>query len=94
MARQHRGSESKRLLAEFGARVREVREERGLSQATVAKQIGLTRSSIWNIEHGLNDVGIPVLLALSVALGVNVRRLLPKFEASDNDNDLANASGE
>ena len=61
---------------EFGARVRAARGDR-LSQAQLARQVGMSRGSIANIETGRQHVPLHMILVLARELGVDPRSLLP-----------------
>jgi transcriptional regulator with XRE-family HTH domain len=63
--------------AEFGTRVRRARQAQGRSQAALAAAVGLTRSSIANIETGRQRPPVHVALLIAGALGVRVDQLLP-----------------
>lgn len=64
----------------FGQRVRTVREASGLSQAELAGLIGLGRTSVTNIERGIQRPPLPVLVRLGKALGVSTDQLLGEVE--------------
>lgn len=58
------------LYQEFGRRLRELREKAGLTQDQIAKAIGLTRTSVTNIEAGRQSVDLATLYSLADALDV------------------------
>lgn len=61
----------------FGRRVGEIRRVRGLSQAELAKRIGVDRTTLNKIENGSRaDVSISQLFAFAEALGVAPVHLL------------------
>lgn len=60
----------------LGARVRTVRERRGVSQRQLALMSGTSRSYLWKLETGQADVGIDVLCRIARALDVPVRELI------------------
>lgn len=62
---------------EFGQRVKNVRTNRGLTQAELAAQLGLTRSSIANLESGRQRIHVHHLSRLMVVLQVGSDDLLP-----------------
>jgi transcriptional regulator with XRE-family HTH domain len=68
----------RRLCADFGARVRTVREKAGLTPKELAGFVGLSRSSIANLEAGRQRVPIHIVWCLADALGVSVAELLPE----------------
>ncbi|MBM3986005.1 MAG: ImmA/IrrE family metallo-endopeptidase [Planctomycetes bacterium] len=58
--------------AMLGGRVRALRKARNLSQADLARQLGISASYLNLIEHNQRPVTVPVLLKLSDALGADV----------------------
>ena len=60
----------------FGARIRELRKESGLSQEKLALKAGLDRTYIPSIEKGERNVSIQVIWKLSKALDVKLSRLM------------------
>jgi|SRR5215510_7677916 len=67
-----------RLYKLFGQKVKKIRERKKLSQAVVAKEVGLSRTSITNIERGHQHVSLHLLYELSRVLGVEIVELLPE----------------
>lgn len=67
-----------RLCTEFGARVRAARKEAGLTPKALASLVGLSRSSIANLEAGRQRIPVHVIWNLADALGVSVSVLLPE----------------
>jgi transcriptional regulator with XRE-family HTH domain len=65
------------LYQEIGERVRKERDELGFSQIELAAEIGMTRTSVVNIEAGRQRLPIHTLYAIADALGVSVACLLP-----------------
>jgi transcriptional regulator with XRE-family HTH domain len=68
------------LYSEFGALVRRNRYRLKLSQATLADRVGLTRTSITNIESGRQKILLHHLFLLADALGISPQALLPSLE--------------
>jgi len=56
----------------FGRRLRELREERGLSQQALERLTGIAHQSIYQYEHGTASPNWTTVLRLADALGVNV----------------------
>lgn len=64
---------------EIGERIRKTRIQKGLTLDDVAKEIGLTKSTIGRYETGkINDLKLPVITAIANVLGVNDAWLLGK----------------
>lgn len=66
------------VYAEVGKRVRAVRQELELSQEILARRVGLTRTSVTNIESGSQRVPLHVVYRLAEALGRSAHDLLPE----------------
>ena len=60
----------------IGQRIRTKRRERGLSQEALAEAVGISVTHMSHIETGSTKLSLPVLAALSEALGVQVDALL------------------
>ena len=74
--------DEKRLYQTLGERLRALREEQGagqarMTQAALAKQVGLERTSITNIEKGSQKVPLHVLFRICENLRVSVAEVLP-----------------
>lgn len=61
----------------FGANISRLRQMANLTQQQLAEKVGLTRTSITNIEKGRQPVQAHVLVALARALRTTVTELLP-----------------
>jgi len=61
---------------EVGFRIREVRQERGLSQEKLAALADLHRAYIGQIERGEKNIGLKNLEKIAKALGVKIKDLL------------------
>lgn len=66
-----------------GARVRQLRGERGLSQAALAQQLEISPSYLNQIEHDVRPLTMPVLLRITEVFGVDAT-----FFASQDDTRL------
>ncbi len=60
-----------RLLKAFGDRVRERRQELGLSQEALGEQAGLHRNYIGMVERGEQNAALVNLVLLAQVLGVD-----------------------
>ena len=57
-------------------RVKDIREKKGMSQTELSEKAGITRTTIWKLETGENEVTTSkTLLAIAEALGVSVKDL-------------------
>lgn len=63
-------------MNEIGARIREVRMEKGMTQAQLAEQSGLCRSYIMSIEAGQRNPTVKTVAAIAEALGISVKDLI------------------
>ena len=70
-------AESWRFYKLVGAKVRAARIAAGLSQALLAEQVGLTRSSVANLEAARQRTSLYHFVLISRALGAEVSELLP-----------------
>jgi transcriptional regulator with XRE-family HTH domain len=65
------------LYEAIGRRVRAAREQAKRSQGELAQRVGLTRTSITNIERGRQKIQVHTLYAIAEALNVRPDALLP-----------------
>jgi transcriptional regulator with XRE-family HTH domain len=65
------------LYVEFGKLVRGYRKRSNLTQDDLAERVGLSRTSITNIELGRQKVLLHQVFMLAKSLGVNPDALLP-----------------
>lgn len=63
---------------EFGLLVRKARLAADLTQQELARRVGLTRTSITNIESGRQVVALHTLFSLAASLDIDSTALLPK----------------
>lgn len=64
------------LLILLGARIRELRKARGLSQEAFAAECGLDRTYVGGIERGERNVAIRNLALIAKSLGISMSELL------------------
>jgi transcriptional regulator with XRE-family HTH domain len=67
-------------LTALGRAVRELRQERGISQEDLADEAGLHRTYVGGIERGERNVAFLNLVKLARALGVPASELLSRYE--------------
>ncbi|WP_322723714.1 helix-turn-helix domain-containing protein [Streptomyces spongiae] len=60
--------------------MRLLREQRGLSSAELARQAGLAKQTLSNLEQGTGNPTVDTLFAIAAALGVPVTRLVAERE--------------
>ncbi len=66
-----------RLYKKFGMKLRTARIRSRLTQEDVAKKVGLSRTSITNIESGRQHIPLHVVYTLASAVGMTPASLLP-----------------
>lgn len=66
------------IRARFGARLREVRLAKGISQEALAEEADLHRTYVSSVERGERNVSLVNIARLATALGVEIRELFPK----------------
>lgn len=69
-----------RFIKDFGARIRELREEQGLSQEKLADMARLHRTAITHIERATRSSTLETIEKLAKALGVQPSDLLPELD--------------
>ena len=70
----------------LGKKIRQARDERDISQVEMARAVGLSRTSITNIEKGRQPVHVHVLFKIAETLGVGLGALLAvNHPQSDKD---------
>lgn len=65
------------LYGTIGKLVRSAREHAELTQDELAQRVGLTRTSITNIENGRQNIQVHTLYAIAEALNLPTSALLP-----------------
>jgi transcriptional regulator with XRE-family HTH domain len=78
-----------RIYREFGAKLKKARKAAKLNQENLSGRVGLSRTSITNIEAGRQRISLDMLFLLSDALGIPPANLLPeKPPALPEDDDI------
>lgn len=70
-----------KLLTQVGAKIRSLRENRGISQEALGEKAGLHRTYIGGVERGLRNASVKSLAKIAKALGVTVGQ----FFAGESD---------
>lgn len=65
------------IYTETGRLIRDSRKATGVSQGRLAASVGLSRTSITNIERGRQKILLHTLVDIAKALGVDLHSLLP-----------------
>jgi transcriptional regulator with XRE-family HTH domain len=68
------------LLRAIGLAIREVREDRGLSQERLAEIAGLHRTYVSSVERGQRNISLENIHKLALALGVSMTELVQLCE--------------
>ena len=81
----HHNPRMQSLYIEFGRLLREMRIGKKLTQLEVAEKVGLSRTSITNIELGRQQMPLHMLYLIANAVGVDPQILLPdkKFASGE-----------
>jgi transcriptional regulator with XRE-family HTH domain len=69
--------ESKQLYQAIGALIREHRKRHGLTQERLAKQIGMSRAAIANIEAGRQQLLVHQLYDIASVFELDISILIP-----------------
>lgn len=85
---QNHGAAVEPIYRDFGRRLRKARSDATLTQEALGKRVGLSRTSITNIEQGNQHVGLHLLYQLARAVGVPPVELLPDESAADDGQSL------
>ena len=72
------------IVARFGQRLREVRANRGMTQAQLAETAQVTISYITRLESGTSAPGIDLVARFATALGTEIANLLPTNPLPDD----------
>lgn len=73
------------VYREFGVLLAAERKRKRLSQSRLAELIGLSRTSITNIECGRQPIQLHQLYSFAAILRIDVKNLLPKESVLEED---------
>jgi transcriptional regulator with XRE-family HTH domain len=73
------------LYGRFGGMLRTARKDAGLTQQDLAERVGLTRTSITNVESGLQHINLRQLYLLAAAVGLRPAALLPDHDGATEE---------
>lgn len=71
--------QEQKALLKIGKKIRELREERGLTQFNLAYDANLSKNQIGRIERGENKISVIAVIKIADALNVNVKELFVDF---------------
>lgn len=63
-------------MVEFSQRLRELRQDKGLSMKQLAKELGTTDAAVSNWENGINEPKISYLKSIAVYFNVTADYLI------------------
>lgn len=72
------------LDAEIGARIRQFRLHRSMSQETLADKLGITFQQLQKYEKGVNRVSTSALVLICKALGITPKEVLGSYFDGDD----------
>ena len=67
----------------FGRAMREIRQDKGLTQAQLSRRSGLTQARISELESGVRMPNLLTVLRLAVALDCTAADLVAVFDGAD-----------
>jgi transcriptional regulator with XRE-family HTH domain len=78
----------------LGKNIRKWRDQRGLSQEDLANLVGLTRTSLTNIENGRQHPPLYTFCEIADQLKVSILELLPNQEPASDTLDVRKIAGD
>ena len=72
--------EKEKIAKEFGAFIREARENKGIYQADIAEQLGVSRSYYTMIEAGNREIYFSLAVNICAVLGVNINEFMKRLK--------------
>lgn len=67
------------IRVRFGARVRQLRKQKGWTQAEMADRLGIDRSYLADIERGKRNVALLNIEIIASGFGITVSRLFSRL---------------
>lgn len=64
------------ISSRFGLRLRELRRERNLTQLRMARDFGIDRSFISDVERGRKSISLPMLEVIALGMKISLSELL------------------
>jgi transcriptional regulator with XRE-family HTH domain len=78
------GSSRRAVYQVVGSKIREQRVKLGLTQEELAAQVGLSRSSITNVEQGRQTILLHQFLEIAQALEISPQALFPELRFKES----------
>jgi len=72
-------------MENYSARIRNLREQRGMTQAELASRLGCAASTISMYEQGRREPSFEVLRAIAAIFGVPVESLLASVQQTEDE---------
>jgi putative transcriptional regulator len=66
-------------LPPFESNVKEHREQKGLSQEALARELGVSRQTVVNIERGSSEPKVLLAIAIAATLGATIQELFRRL---------------
>lgn len=73
------------VLGDVGTRLQQARKNASISKMEAARQLGIATSTLYDIEHGLNPVGVVRLVKMCRMYGVEPQQIIVGTVDSDDD---------
>ena len=89
---ENRSDYRKEVCARVCEKIKELREHSGMTQAELAKKANIAQSTLSYVEAGSKSPTIDTMAALSEALGVPLRMLMPEEVAQARRDSLTTAA--
>lgn len=78
--RAGRAGREKSYMTELGLRLRQLREERGMTQQAVARAAGIATDMVSRLENGhYSSPGLRTLLRIAEGMGISIAVMLPEL---------------
>lgn len=85
-----RSMQERAYMHELGARVRTLREERGLTQQALAHAAGIATDMVSRLENGhYSSPGLRTLVRLAAGMGTQVAAMLPDLPSATRSAELS-----
>lgn len=78
----------------IGVRIKQIREQKGMSCSALAERVGLSAQSMWQWEQGMRGKTCERLPLIAKALGCSIDDLFPEMDAAPSPGDNPTADEE